>query len=95
MFDRVFFERQFPDCAREFCRHHRIEAPVIELMLDDGSVLRVKSIGPAREQWLGLVAHSDGGRSTLILCPYFTIKRITFAAPSSSGDVVFTLPPAP
>lgn len=92
MFDRTFFERQFPDQAQQFCREQKIAAPVVELLLDDGTVLRLKAITQIRESWLGLSAHGEGGKSRLILCPYFTIKRITFAPPSSPSDGVFSLP---
>jgi hypothetical protein len=95
MFDRIFFERQFPDHVRQFCREQKIDAPVVELLLDDGSVLRLRSIGQTRESWLSLSAYANGGQSRLILCPYFTIKRISFAAPSSTKDGLFTLPQNP
>jgi len=92
MFDRTFFERQFSDQAQQFCREQKIAAPVVELLLDDGTVLRLKAITQIRESWLGLSTHGEGGKSRLILCPYFTIKRITFTPPSSPSDGVFSLP---
>ena len=91
MFDRTFFERQFPDQAQQFCRQQNISAPVVELLLDDGTVLRLRTIVQIRESWLGLSAHGEGGKSRLVLCPYFTIKRITFSAPASAKDAVFSL----
>ena len=92
MFDRAFFERQFLDHVRQFCREQKIAGPVVDLLLDDGSTLRLRAISQIREAWLGLSVYGDGGESRLILCPYFTIKRITFSAPSSAKDGVFSLP---
>jgi hypothetical protein len=95
MFDRSFFERQFHDQAKQFCREQNIAALVVELLLDDGTMLHLRSITQIRESWLGLSTHGEGGKSRLILCPYFTIKRITFSAPSGAKDAVFSLTPNP
>jgi len=92
MFDRVFFERQFPDHVRQFCREQKIAAPVVELLLDDGTSLRLRAIQQMRESWLSVTAHGERGDARLIFCPYFTIKRITFVAPSSPKDGTFALP---
>ena len=94
MFDRTFFERQFLEHVRQFCRDQKISAPVVELLLDDGTVLRLRAIVQTRESWLSLSAHGEGSEAQMIFCPYFTIKRIAFSAPSSAKDGVFSLPPA-
>jgi len=95
MFDRTFFERQFLDHAQQFCREQKVAAPVVELLLDDGTVLRLRAVIQTRENWLGFSAYGEGDHARLILCPYFTIKRISFSVPSSSKDGVFALPPKP
>ncbi|MFQ5828926.1 MAG: hypothetical protein ACE5JD_07200 [Candidatus Methylomirabilia bacterium] len=95
MFDRTFFERQFLDQVQAFCREQKIAAPVVELLLDDGSVLRLEAIGQVRENWLALKASAESGNTRLILCPYFSIKRITFSAPTAKSAVVFSLPAKP
>lgn len=95
MFDRIFFERQFSDQTQQFCREQNVAAPVVELLLDDGAVLRLRAITQTRESWLGLSVHGDGGKARLVLCLYFTIKRITFLAPSSAKDGVFSPQPNP
>lgn len=94
MFDRAFFERQFLEHVRQFCREQKISAPVVELLLDDGTTLRLRAIIQIRESWLSLSAHGEGSEARLILCPYFTIKRISFSAPASAKDGVFVPPPA-
>ncbi len=95
MFDRIFFDRQFPDHVQQFCREHKIAAPVVDLLLDDGTVLRLRAITQIKESWLSLSAHGEGGAARLIFCPYFTIKRISFSAPSSTKDGTFSLPQKP
>jgi len=95
MFDRTFFERQFFDHAQQFCREQKIPAPVVELLLDDGTVLRLRAVTQIRENWLGLSVYGESSQARLILCPYFTIKRITFAVPASSEDGVLSLPAKP
>ena len=95
MFDRAFFEGQFLDHVQQFCREKGIVAPVVDLLLDDGSVIRLRAIRKVREGWLALSAYGDGDDSRLILCPYFTIKRITFSTPSSPKDGVLSLPAKP
>lgn len=93
MFDRAFFERQFPDQVQQFCREQKIAAPVVELLLDDGMLLRPRAITQIRESWLGLSVQGEGGEARLILCPYFSIKRITFSIPSSETEAMFSLSP--
>lgn len=95
MFDRIFFERQFLDFAQQFCRDQKIAAPVVELLLDDGTVLRLRTITQTKESWISLSTHGERGEARMILCPYFTIKRITFAAPASAKDGTFALAPKP
>lgn len=95
MFDRTFFDRQFLDCAQQFCRDHKIAAPVVELLLDDGTAFRLRAIGLIKESWLSLSAHGERGEARVVLCPYFTIKRITFSAPGSPKDGTFALPAKP
>ncbi|MFQ5520574.1 MAG: hypothetical protein ACE5FK_04185 [Candidatus Methylomirabilia bacterium] len=95
MFDRTFFERQFSDQVQAFCREQKIAAPVVELLLDDGSVLRLQTIAQIRESWLALKARPDNAELRLILCPYFSIKRITFSKPSSEKEMVLSFPPKP
>ncbi|MFQ5897944.1 MAG: hypothetical protein ACE5JN_06815 [Candidatus Methylomirabilia bacterium] len=95
MFDRTFFERQFSDQVQLFCREQKIAAPVVELLLDDGSVLRLQAIAQIRENWLALKARLGDAESRMILCPYFSIRRITFSRPSSEKETVFSFPPKP
>ncbi|MBI4610583.1 MAG: hypothetical protein HY726_16430 [Candidatus Rokubacteria bacterium] len=95
MFDRIFFERQFPDHVQQFCREQKLAAPVVELLLDDGTVLRLRAINQTRESWLSVTVHGERAEARLIFCPYFTIKRITFGSPSSPKDGTFALAAAP
>ena len=95
MFDRAFFERQFPDQLQHFCREQKIAAPVVELLLDDGTVLRPSSIAQIKESWLAFSTYSESGEARLLLCPYFSIKRISFSAPSADTDLVFSLSSRP
>jgi hypothetical protein len=94
MFDRAFFEQHFLEQARAFARERKITSPVIELLLDDGSVLYVKSLLQTRENWLCLQAHAEDGPRQIYL-PYYSIKRITLHTQAPAGakprDVGFSL----
>ncbi len=76
MFDRTFFEQHFQEQARAFARDHKVASPVVEFLLDDGSVLHVRSLLQTRENWLCLQAY-DEEATRLIYCLYYSIKRIT------------------
>jgi hypothetical protein len=79
MFDRTFFEQHFHAQARAFAREHKVASPVVELLLDDGSLLHVKSVLQTRENWLCLSAYDEEG-TRQIYCLYYSIKRITLYA---------------
>lgn len=85
MFDRTFFEQHFQEQARAFARDHKVASPVVEFLLDDGSVLHVRSLLQTRENWLCLQAY-DEEATRQIYCPYYSIKRITlFPHPPKSA----------
>jgi hypothetical protein len=85
MFDRIFFERDFDDQVRAFAREHKVASPVVELLLDDGSTLYVKSIRLAKEHWLSLTVYDeDAARQIYTL--YYSIKRITLHARPPKTD---------
>ena len=94
MFDRMFFEQQFPEQAKGFARERKIASPVVELLLDDGSILYVRSLLQTRESWLCLLAHAEDGPRQIYLL-YYSIKRITLHAQAPAGvkprDVGFQL----
>lgn len=94
MFDRTFFEHHFHDQVRAFARERQVSAPVVELLLDDGNVLYLRSVLQTREHWLCLAAYDDEA-TRQIYCPYFSIRRITlFTRPpkgAPSGDPRFHL----
>jgi hypothetical protein len=77
MFDRGFFEQQFHEQTRAFARDHKVASPVVEFLLDDGSVLYVRSVVQTKEHWLCLLAY-DEEATRQVYCPYYCIKRITF-----------------
>ncbi len=79
MFDRAFFEQHFHEQIRAFSREHKVPAPVVEFLLDDGSILYVRSLIQTKENWLSLSAFEEDG-TRHIYCPYYCIKRITFYA---------------
>ncbi|MBI3028936.1 MAG: hypothetical protein HYY64_05450 [Candidatus Rokubacteria bacterium] len=95
MFDRAFFEQHFLDQARGFARERKIASPVIEFLLDDGSLLYVRSLLQTRENWLCLLAHDEDGPRQIYLL-YYSIKRITLRAQAPAAakprDVAFRLP---
>jgi len=95
MFDRMFFEQQFLEQAKGFARERKIASPVVEFLLDDGSILYVRSLLQTREHWLCLLAHAEDGPRQIYLL-YYSIKRITFhaqaPAAAKSRDVGFQLP---
>ncbi len=82
MFDRIFFERYFIEQVRQFAKQRQASAPVVEFLLDDGTRLFVSGISQTTESWLSITGHSEDGEERFILCPYFSIRRITFSAPS-------------
>lgn len=84
MFDRTFFEQHFSDQTRAFAREHKVQNPVVEFLLDDGSVLHVRSLLQTKENWLCLQAH-DEEAPRQIYCPYYSIKRITLYAQPPKG----------
>jgi hypothetical protein len=84
MFDRAFFEQHFQDQVRAFAREHRVARPVVELLLDDGTAVYVRSVLQTRESWLALsVWDADGPRQ--LFCPYYGIRRITLYAKPPKG----------
>ena len=76
MFDRTFFEQHFRDQARTFAREQKVASPVVEFLLDDGSVLHIRSLLQMKENWLCLSAYDDE-TTRQIYCLYYSIKRIT------------------
>ena len=84
MFDRAFFEQHFPHQARAFARDHEVASPVVEFLLDDGSVLHVRSLLQTKESWLCLQAYDEGG-TRQIYCLYYSIKLITLYAHPPKG----------
>ena len=95
MFDRMFFEQHFLEQAKGFARERKIASPVVEFLLDDGSVVYVRSVLQTREHWLCLTVHAEDGPRQ-VYCPYYSIKRITFHAQAPAAakprDVGFQLP---
>lgn len=85
MFDRIFFERYFLDQVRQFAKQRQASTPLVEFLLDDGTRLFVTSVSQTTESWLAITGHSENGEERFILCPYFSIRRITFSAPSKSA----------
>ncbi|MBI4589232.1 MAG: hypothetical protein HY725_10365 [Candidatus Rokubacteria bacterium] len=79
MFDRAFFEQHFHEQTRAFAREHTVASPVVEFLLDDGSLLYVRSLIQTKENWLCLLAYDDEA-TRQIYCPYYSIKRITLHA---------------
>ena len=68
---------------------------MVEFLLDDGSVVYVRSLLQTKENWLCLAVHAeDGPRQVYLL--YCSIKRITFHAQAPAAakprDVGFQLP---
>ncbi len=58
---------------------------MVELLLDDGTVLYVRSLLQTKENWLSLQAYDEDG-TRQIYCLYYSIKRITFhAAPPKAA----------
>ncbi|MEK6665083.1 MAG: hypothetical protein AABZ20_01470 [candidate division NC10 bacterium] len=94
MFDRAFFEQHFLDQAKGFARERKIASPVVEFLLDDGSLLYVRSLLQTRENWLCLQAHAEDGPRQIYLL-YYSIKRITLHAQAPAAvkprDVGFPL----
>ncbi len=94
MFDRAFFEQHFSEQAKGFARDRKVPSPVVEFLLDDGSVLYVRSLLQTRENWLCLQAY-DEDATRQIYCLYYSIKRITFHAQApktaKSRDIGFQL----
>ena len=84
MFDRTFFEQQFHAQIRAFAREHKVQSPVVEFLLDDGSVLHVRSLLQTKENWLCLQAYDDEA-SRQIYCLYYSIKRITLSSQPPKG----------
>ena len=85
MFDRIFFERYFVEQVRQFAKQRQASTPVVEFLLDDGTRLFVSGIAQTTESWLSITGQSDDGAERFVLCPYFSIRRITFFAPSKSA----------
>lgn len=94
MFDRAFFEQHFREQTKAFAREHKLASPVVEFVLDDGTVLYVQSVIQTRENWLCLIAH-DEDATRQVYCPYYSIKRITLypgaPKPTQGRDVTFRL----
>ena len=95
MFDRAFFEQHFLEQVRGFARERKVASPVVEFLLDDGSVVYVRSVLQMRENWLCLTVHAEDGPRQ-VYCLYYSIKRITFHAQAPAAakprDVGFQLP---
>ena len=85
MFDRIFFERYFVEQVRQFAKQRHAATPVVEFLLDDGTRLFVTSVSQTTESWLSVTGQNEDGEERYILCPYFSIRRITFSAPSKSA----------
>lgn len=85
MFDRIFFERYFLEQARQFVKQRQAQALVVEFLLDDGTRLFVTSVSQTTENWLAITGRGEDGEDRFILCPYFSIRRIAFSAPSKSA----------
>jgi hypothetical protein len=77
VFDRTFFEQDFIRRLRTFAQEQNVSAPVVELLLDDGSAVYVKQILQIKENWFALVVYDDSEPKQLF-CPYYSIKRIAF-----------------
>ncbi len=96
MFDRIFFERHFPDLVREFARSYKTDSPAVEFLLDEGPVY-VRAIEQTREGWLAMTVHDEAHGARLVLSPYFSIKRITFyktaPKPAKQGEAGFQISP--
>ena len=94
MFDRTFFEQHFLEQAKSFARDRKVPSPVVEFLLDDGSVLYVRSLLQMKENWLCLQAY-DEDATRQIYCLYYSIKRITLHAQApktaKSRDIGFQL----
>ena len=84
MFDRMFFEQHFPAQARAFAREHKVGSPVVEFLLDDGTVLHVRSLLQTKENWLCLLAY-DEEVTRQIYCLYYSIKRIALSPHPPKG----------
>ena len=76
MFDRAFFEQHFMAQAKSFAQDRKVGSPVVEFLLDDGTVLYVRSLFLTKENWLCLQAHDEDGPRQIYLL-YYSIKRIT------------------
>ena len=67
---------------------------MVEFLLDDGSILYVRSLLQTRENWLCLQAHAEDAPRQIYLL-YYSIKRITLhahaPAAAKSRDVGFPL----
>ena len=67
---------------------------MVEFLLDDGSILYVRSLLQTRENWLCLLAHAEDGPRQIYLL-YYNIKRITLHAQAPAAakprDVGFPL----
>ncbi len=85
MFDRIFFERYFVEQVRQFAKQRQVSAPVVEFLLDDGTRFYVTAVIQTTEGWLSLTGRNEDAEDRFILCPYFSIRRITFSAPPKSG----------
>ena len=84
MFDRMFFEQHFPAQARAFAREHKVGSPVVEFLLDDGTVLHVRSLLQTKENWLCLLVY-DEEVTRQIYCLYYSIKRIALSPHPPKG----------
>ena len=77
MFDRTFFEQDFLKQVRSFAQEQKVTSPVVELLLDDGSLIYLKQILQIKESWFALAVY-DEGEPMLLFCPYYSVKRIAF-----------------
>ena len=84
MFDRTFFEQHFHAQARAFAREHKVGSPVVEFLLDDGTVLHVRSLLQTKENWLCLLVY-DEEVTRQIYCLYYSIKRIALSPHPPKG----------
>ncbi len=79
---------------RAFAQERKVASPVVEFLLDDGTVLYVRNLLQTRENWLSLQAHDEAGPRQIYLL-YYSIKRIILHAQAPAAakprDVGFPL----
>lgn len=83
MFNKLFFERDFPAILRAYCRDEKCDTPLMQFSVKDGSTYTVNRIVMLSPEWITFRYYDDryGNEDddhypSVMMCPYGSITEI-------------------